>query len=167
MQRACLQLGGLLSFEEATAVTKLIQYTASQSSSVLLAHDLETAYSQCWKNLAAAHSEIKIVRDDPVALELPFPVSPNWRRVDNTWCILHDEAVDRTGALERWCAQKWGKDNVGCLGELLTEPTSHLKQHDKLLFWTRRAWRIVWQGTLDFLPPIACDLLISIAGPPP
>ena len=41
VQRACLQLGGLLSFEEAKVVTKLIQYTASQSSSVLLAHDLE------------------------------------------------------------------------------------------------------------------------------
>ena len=90
---------GLLSRAEATVVSKLIEYTARQSSSVVLTHDLETAYTQCWKNLATAHSGFMIVQDVPVMLELPFLASPNWRRVDNTWCILQDVAVDRTGEL--------------------------------------------------------------------
>ena len=165
-QRACLQLGGLLSFEEAMVVSKLIEYTACQSGSVVLSHDLETAYIQCWRYLASAHSEIKLVQDVPVILELPFPPSPNWRRTDNKWCILHDEAVDRTGALDRWCAHKWGKDVVGNYDELVNVPTTHLTAYDKTLFWTLRAWRIIWRGTLDYLPPIACDLLLSIVGPP-
>ena len=164
-QRACLQLGGLLSFEEAIVVSKLIERTACQSGSVVWAHDLETAYIQCWRNLATAHSEIKRVQDEPVILELPFPPSPNWRRTDNTWCILQDEAIDRTGALDRWCKQKWGKDVVGNYVELVNEPTTHLTAYDKTLFWTLRAWRIVWRGTLDYLPPIACDLLLPSWAP--
>ena len=44
---------------------------------MVLTHDLETAYTQCWKNLAAAYFEIKIVQDVSVTLELTFPASPN------------------------------------------------------------------------------------------
>ena len=70
--------------------------------------------------------------------------------------------MDTTGALEKWCIAKWGPCKVGVWSELQGESTEHLREIDKLLFWIRRAWFIVWKATIDYLPPIACDLILSL-----
>ena len=111
-------------------------------------------------------SELSHLTDEPVLLPLPFPATANWQRCCNTWSILQDESHDKTGAISRWCDSKWGPNNVVLLSELADEKTMHGELHDKLLLWTKRAWRIVWIGTLDYLPPIACDLIISVISPP-
>jgi hypothetical protein len=166
VQRACLQLGGLMSFDEAEIISNLIHYTANQGGTSILTHDIETSYMQCLCNTRINLAGILPVIDDQVDLDLPFAPSANWRRTDNTWCLLQDGAIDGAGRLEKWCVQKWGEDEIGSLKEFLDTPTKNLRDYDKTLFWARRSWNIIWKGTLDYLLPIARDLLISIAGPP-
>ena len=95
-------------------------------------------------------------------LPLPFPATINWNRTVSSWSILDDKVTDRTGALERWCTQKWGAGTIGNWNELEAENTEHLRHADKLLFWSKRAWFIIWGGTLDYLPPIGCELILAI-----
>ena len=30
------------------------------------------------------------------------------------------------------------------------------------MFWAKRAWLITWAGTIDYVPPIGCELLLAI-----
>ena len=80
----------------------------------------------------------------------------------SSWSILEDKVIDATGALERWCAQKWGAGNIGNWIDLQEENTTYLRHADKLLFWSKRAWFITWAGTIDCLPPIGCELILAI-----
>ena len=163
---ACLRLGGLLTLRESVAMSKYITYLAEQGGGTVERHDLETAYLQLWHKHPLCCPELSHLIDEPVLLPLPFPVTASWRRCSNTWSILQDESHDETGAISRWCDSKWGSNNVGLLSELADEKTVHWELHDKLLLWTKRAWRIVWSGTLDYLPPIACFLITSVISPP-
>ena len=55
-----------------------------------------------------------------------------------------------------------GAGEVGIWRELQEQNTEHLRHADKLLFWSKRAWFIIWAGTLYYLPPIGCELLLAI-----
>ena len=58
--------------------------------------------------------------------------------------------------------QKWGAGNIGNWIDLQEENTTYLRHADKLLFWSKRAWFITWAGTIDYLPPIGCELILAI-----
>ena len=125
---------------------------------------LESAYILNWRDHQHSHHKaiLSTVPDAPCNAGLPFPATLHWRDAKCTWSILLDKKVDTTGALERWCTAKWGPGNVGVWRELQCESTEHLREIDKFLFWIRRAWLIVWKGTIDYLPPIACDLIVEL-----
>ena len=149
---------------EANAIQSLIIASAEQAGETLNQHDWESAYILNWHDNEFSHHKavLRTVRNRVVELSLPFPTTINWSRTESSWSILGDKVVDRTGALEKWCTQKWGAGEIGIWRELQEENTEHLRYVDKLLFWSKRAWFITWAGTLDFLPPIGCELLLAI-----
>ena len=162
--RSCLQLEGLLTLNEAHAIQSLIISSAEQAGETLNQRDWESAYILNWQDNEFSHHKaaLRTVRSRVVELPLPFPTTINWSRTESSWSIRDDKVVDRTGALEKWCTRKWGAGEMGIWRELQEENTEHLRHADKLLFWSKRAWFIIWTGTLDYLLPIGCELLLAI-----
>jgi hypothetical protein len=162
--RSCLQLGGLLTLQEADAIQSLILASAEQAGETLNLQDWVSAYILNWMDNEFSHHKaiLRTIKNTVADIPLPFPVTSNWNRTVSSWSILDDKVTDATGALERWCVQKWGAGNIGNWTDLQEENTTHLRHADKLLFWAKRAWFITWAGTIDYLPPIGCELILAI-----
>ena len=139
--RSCLQLGGLLTLQEADAIQALILASAAQAGETLNLHDWESAYILNWRDNEFSHHKdiLRTVKNATANITLPFPITSNWNRTVSSWSILDDKVIDATGALERWCVQKWGAGNMGEWTDLQAEKTTHLRHADKLLFWAKRA----------------------------
>ena len=156
--RSCLQLGGLLTLQEANAIQALILASAAQTGDTLNLQDWESAYILNWRDNEFSHHKdiLRTVKNAVADIPLPFPVTSNWNRTASSWSILDDKVIDPTGALERWCEQKWGAGRIGHWTDLQEEKTTHLRYADKLLFCAKRAWNITWADTIDYVPPIGC-----------